>query len=168
MRCYMEHLLIPRASLIMWNSPKLSSTERMMINKAFCRHLDAQKTFLYFLILSRLEVFFAFLYGKEEDLFNHSDLIICLTSWEIKFHISLLQKKKRKIVDITFFFFLTFFYGKLLTTHIGRDTQIKPVPIKPISKNSHFENDARDNTFYLKDRLGATQEWLIIPHPYFI
>ena len=62
-------------------------------------------------------------------------------------------------MDITFFFFLTFFYGKLLTTHSWRDIQIKPVPIKPISKNPHFENEARDHTFYLKHRLGTTQEW---------
>ena len=50
-----------------------------------------KKTFLYSIGL--LKVFFAFLYEKEEDLFNHSDHIICLTSKEMKFDICLLQKK---------------------------------------------------------------------------
>ena len=116
-----------------------------------------QLSFIFLYSVGLLKVFFAFLYEKEEDLFNHSDHISCLTSYEIKFHISLLQKKIRKIVDITFFFFLLF-CRKLLTTHIGREIQIKPVPIKPISKNPHFENEVRDHTFYLKRRLEATQE----------
>ena len=53
-----------------------------MINEAFPGHLDAQKKKLSFIFLysvGLLKVFFAFLYEKEEDLFNHSDHIICLT-----------------------------------------------------------------------------------------
>lgn len=69
--------------------------ERMMIDEAFSGHLDAQKklSFIFLYSVGLLKVFFAFLYEKEEDLFNHSDHIICLTSKEIKFDICLLQKK---------------------------------------------------------------------------
>ena len=52
-----------------------------------------QLSFIFLYSVGLLKVFFAFLYEKEEDLFNHSDHISCLTSYEIKFHISLLQKK---------------------------------------------------------------------------
>ena len=53
----------------------------MMIDEAFSGHLDAQKklSFIFLYSVGLLKVFFAFLYEKEEDLFNHSDHIICLT-----------------------------------------------------------------------------------------
>jgi len=53
-----------------------------MIDKAFSGHLDAQKKlfFIFLYSVGLLKVFFAFLHEKEEDLFNHSDHIICLTS----------------------------------------------------------------------------------------
>ena len=37
-------------------------------------------SFIFLYSVGLLKVFFAFLYEKEEDLFNHSDHIICLTS----------------------------------------------------------------------------------------
>ena len=54
--------------------------ERMMINEAFPGHLDAQKKlcFIFLYSVGLLKVFFAFLYEKEEDLFNHTDHIIIL------------------------------------------------------------------------------------------
>ena len=52
----------------------------MMINEAFPGHLDAQKklSFIFLYSVGLLKVFFAFLYEKEEDLFNHADHIIIL------------------------------------------------------------------------------------------
>ena len=38
-----------------------------------------QLSFIFLYSVGLLKVFFAFLYEKEEDLFNHSDHIICLT-----------------------------------------------------------------------------------------
>ena len=51
-----------------------------MINEAFPGHLDAQKklSFIFLYPVGLLKVFFAFLYEKEEDLFNHTDHIIIL------------------------------------------------------------------------------------------
>ena len=52
-----------------------------MINEAFPGHLDAQKkklSFIFVYSVGLLKVFFAFLYEKEEDLFNHTDHIIIL------------------------------------------------------------------------------------------
>ena len=52
-----------------------------MTDKAFSEHLDKQKklSFIFLDSVGLLKVFFAFLYEKAEDVFNHSDHIICLT-----------------------------------------------------------------------------------------
>ena len=123
-------------------------------------------SFIFLYSVGLLKVFFAFLYEKEEDLFNHTDHIIILFK-RLNFT-SPCYKKNKKDCGYNFLLFPFILTKVVNNAHWERYTDKACTNKTNIQKHS-FWKWCQGPHLFLKHRLGATQEWLyIVQHPYLI